>query len=112
MFRLQLKKQYKTTIKITIRDLGRALLNPPRGAKNAQASRVSPGELPGTSRGLMWATWKPSAGLVGSAPQPHGSLLALHKSIWEEQSNNTLNLHDLATSHHPSAWPGGTRKAA
>ena len=68
------QKQYKTNVKSTIRDLGRALLNPPRGAKNAQASRMSPGGLQGTSWGLMWATWEPSGGLVGASRGLMGAL--------------------------------------
>ena len=61
------QKHYKTNVESTIRDLGRALLDPPRGAKNAQASRMPPGGLQGTSWGLMWATWEPSGGLVGAS---------------------------------------------
>ena len=70
------QKPYKTNVKSTIRDLGRALLDAPRGAKNAQASRMSPGGLQGTSWGLMWATWEPS-GVLWELPAASWELYGL-----------------------------------
>ena len=90
------QKHYKTSVKSTIRDLGRALLDPPRGAKNAQASRMSPGGLQGTSWGLMWATWEPSGGLVGTS---RGIMGALCPCIQWFLKNNPITLSRL--NHKP-----------
>ena len=59
------QKHYKTSVKSTIRDLGRALLDPPRGAKNAQAhechlegSREHLGASCGPPGSHLWILWE------------------------------------------------------
>ena len=66
----------------------------------------APGNILGPNVGHLGAIW----GSCGSFPRPHGSFMALHQMIFEEQSNNTS--HDSTTSPNPSAWPGGMREAA
>ena len=64
MFEVKLKKTYKTLGKTHNSQFGTCSANPPRGAKNTQASRASPGGLLGPS----WGLFAPSS--------PHGAVMS------------------------------------
>ena len=76
---------------------GTCSANPPRGAKNTQASRVSPGGLLGQSWGLMWPIWEPSGGNLGAIWWSCGKLKKAYKTFVK---HTILYLGHALLTHH------------